>query len=135
VKRVYLDTCLIIDLIEGEPENQILLRAALKGKRVVGSELLRMEARIKALREQRKDFLDGYAAYFSCCEMAPLDRLVFEQATELRVRYRLKTPDALHLAVALQAGCGEFWSNDRQLLSAASGQIIIVDWNSLQNPS
>lgn len=135
MSRVYLDTCLVIDLIEGEPEDQSLLRHALKGKWVVGSELVRMEARIKALRDDRGDFLNRYTIFFHHCEMVALDRAVFEHATDLRVRHRIKTPDALHLATALQASCNEFWSNDRGLLNAANGQIKIVDWNSLRNPS
>jgi predicted nucleic acid-binding protein len=55
--------------------------------------------------------------------MQPLDRPVFDRATDLRVAYRLKIPDALYLAAALCAGCAEFWTNDRRLLGAAQGRI------------
>ncbi len=51
---------------------------------------------------------------------------VFDLATELRAQHGLKTPDALHLAAALRAGCDEFWTNDEHLAKAAAGRIGIV---------
>jgi predicted nucleic acid-binding protein len=35
------------------------------------------------------------------------------------VQHGLTTPDALHLATALQHGCTELWTNDNRLLAAA----------------
>jgi predicted nucleic acid-binding protein len=60
-----------------------------------------------------------------------MDRAVFDLATELRVRYGIKTPDALHLAVALHAACEELWTNDRRLASAAEGRIRILTWDGI----
>jgi predicted nucleic acid-binding protein len=58
--------------------------------------------------------------------MQPFDQSVFDRATDLRVTHRPKTPDALHLAAALSAGCAEFLTNDRQLLLAAAGNAIRI---------
>ncbi|WP_091334734.1 PIN domain-containing protein [Allochromatium warmingii] len=55
-----------------------------------------------------------------------LNRYVFEHATELRAQHRLATPDALHLAAAIDAGCEEFWTNDRRLEHAAAGLLAVV---------
>ena len=56
--RIYLDACMLIDLVEGETSLQNRLKAGIRGKWMVGSELLRLESRIKALREQRQDYLE-----------------------------------------------------------------------------
>lgn len=38
---------------------------------------------------------------------------IFERATDLRAKYlKLKTPDALHLAAAIESGCDAFVTND-----------------------
>lgn len=130
--RIYLDACMVIDLVEGNPRQQALLIQHLVGKWICGSELVRLESRIKALRENRQDFLQTYDDYFRHCELVPFDRAVFDKATELRVLHRLKTPDALHLAAALRSGCEEFLTNDMHLANAANGQVKVVDWDALQ---
>ena len=55
-----------------------------------------------------------------------LDDAVFESATQLRVAYRLKTPDALHLATAQRYGCVEFWTNDNRLLGIAPSMAVNI---------
>ena len=117
---------MIIDLVEGTPDLQRRLRSAIRGRILVSSELARLESRIGALREQRTAHLATYRKLFEDCEMQPMDRAVFDLATDLRVQHRLKTPDALHLAAALHAGCGEFWTNDERLVVAAKSHLEIV---------
>jgi predicted nucleic acid-binding protein len=48
-------------------------------------------------------------------EMAPFTRAVYDRAVQIRATTRFKTPDALHLAVAVEAGCDTFLTNDQQL--------------------
>jgi uncharacterized protein len=126
---------MIIDLVEGAPELQRNLRSAIKGRTVVATELARLESRIGALRLGQIDHLETYRQFFDGCDMQPMDREVFDLATELRARHGIKTPDALHLAAALRASCGELWTNDKRLASAAEGRIRIVDWADLLPPT
>ena len=128
---VYLDACMIIDLVEGRPDQQECLSNALKGRTLVSSELARFESRIGALRTRKTEYLETYRRFFDSCRMVPMDRAAFELATDLRVRYGIKTPDALHLAVALHAGCGELWTNDKRLASAGEGNICIIAWDDI----
>ena len=124
---------MVIDLVEGNAHQQSILSLHIFGNWVFSSELVRLESRIKAMRENRQDFLNTYADYFNQSQLIPFDRLVFEKATELRLNNRLKTPDALHLAAALQAGCDELLTNDQSLAKAACGQIRVVDWDILNH--
>lgn len=128
---IYLDACMIIDLVEGVPNLQRRLREAIRGRTLVSTELARLESRVGALREQRTAHLATYRQLFEDCEMQPMDRAVFDLATDLRVRHRLKTPDALHLAAALHSGCGEFWTNDERLVAAAQSHLEIVTFSNL----
>ena len=120
MQSVYLDACMVIYLVEGDSRHQQLLKQALLGKTVFSSELVRLESRIKALRENNTDFLTVYEQFFNGCRMINLDRAVFDQAAQLRVSQRLKTPDALHLAAAIVAECDQFWTNDQQLVKVAN---------------
>ena len=122
MQRGYLDACMVIHLIEGNSQQQQILKRALLGKIVFSSELVRLESRIKALRENQKIFLKVYEQFFKDCQLIDLNRSVFEQATELRVNHNLKTPDALHLAAALDV-CDQFWTNDQQLVKLVNDKL------------
>lgn len=50
--------------------------------------------------------------------------IVYEQTLQLRALHRLKTPDALHLAIARYYGCTDFWTNDDRL-NAAAGDLAV----------
>lgn len=123
---VYLDACMIIDLVEGVPDLQRTLRTRLQGRNLVSTELARLESRIGALRQGQARYLETYRQFFDGCDTQPMNRDVFDLATDLRVQHAIKTPDALHLAAALLSSCGEFWTDDKRLAAAAQGRIRIV---------
>lgn len=74
IAPVYLDACIIIDLVEGAPEMQCVLRNAIRERKVVSTELARLESRIGALRRGQMEYLDTYRLFFESCRMQPLDR-------------------------------------------------------------
>ena len=133
--RIFLDACIVIDLIEGKPEHQDTLKPLIAGKQVFGSELVRMESRLQALRDERKGLLAIYDSYFESCELIAFDRALFDLASRLRIDHRIKTPDALHLAAALTAGCDQFWTNDNHLAKAAGTQLEVWDWSRVEHES
>jgi predicted nucleic acid-binding protein len=45
----------------------------------------------------------------------PLSTAAFDRATILRSAFGFKTPNAIHLAAALEGGCGLFLTNDGRL--------------------
>jgi predicted nucleic acid-binding protein len=130
--RIFLDSCMVIDLVEARLEQQTMIKGLIRGKWVCGSELVRMEARLKPLKENRADLLAIYDRYFDQCELVPFDRALFDRASRLRIDHRLKTPDALHLATALIARCDQFWTNDNTLADVAKNRIEVWDWERLE---
>jgi predicted nucleic acid-binding protein len=50
-----------------------------------------------------------------------------ERAADLRARYRLLTPDALQIAVALEAGCEAFLTNDLMLKRVTELRVLVLD--------
>jgi uncharacterized protein len=128
----YLDSCMVIGLIEGDAEQRNALKTYLTAaQQVFSSELVRLEARILALRQNHHEYLNRYDAFFEACEFVDLNRTVFDLATKLRAESQLKTPDALHLAAALTAGCDAFCTNDKQLIKIAGQHIKVIDWEML----
>jgi predicted nucleic acid-binding protein len=132
--RIYFDTCMAIYFVERSlPAREQSITAALQERRarqplLCWTDLTRLECRVKPLREQDHELLASYEQFFSQSRALylPMTAKDFGIATELRARHRLKTPDALHLAAAISAGCDEFWTNDHRLDSAAAGHLRTV---------
>lgn len=132
-KRIYLDSCIIIYLIEGSHALRMDLRKKLEGGWGMGdefriSDLTRLEARVAPIRRKDRTALRFYDDFFARRLLVgiPPTSEVFDRATHLRAESRLKTPDALHLAFAMEGGCGEFWTNDLHLQKAAGDRIRMV---------
>lgn len=127
---LYLDACIVIYLVERHPTPEVPVREQLRKRAPQGltlcwSDLTRMETRVLPLREkqtERRAHLERFYAE-PVAERVAITRQIFELATQLRAGHALNTPDALHLAAAIEAGCDELWTNDRRLEAAAGGQL------------
>jgi predicted nucleic acid-binding protein len=58
---------------------------------------------------------------------------IAESSAHLRARYNLRTPDALHLATALEASCQTFLTNDLALKRVQEIRVLALD--ELDTPS
>ena len=67
-------------------------------------------------------------------ECLALDRQTATRAADLRAQYNLKTPDALHLASALEAGCNAFLTNDLSLKRVTEVRVLVLDDLELDPP-
>lgn len=67
------------------------------------------------LARQQGELIIRYQAWLQTFQWLSINDTTFARATELRASYGLKTPDALHLATALQHGCVALISNDKRL--------------------
>lgn len=132
--QLYLDACILIYLLDSHPRLKAPISAALRARRgalLCWTEISRLETLVKPVRENCRTICERYEHFFASPAARQLlfARRTFDQAIDLRATHGLKTPDALHLAAAIDAGCSEFWTNDRRLNKAAAGRIAIVTFS------
>ena len=117
--RLYLDTVIVIYDVESHPVFAPLVRGRLGSgvNEFFVSEVTRMECLVHPLRLGDAARARAFESYFQqLCDFVPISRAVAEQSAALRAKYQwLKTPDALHLAAAIVAGCDAFLTNDHRL--------------------
>ncbi len=132
--KLYLDSCAIIYAIEGKSSFQAdVLRhlAAVESDpagSLVTSKLSRLECRVKPLRDADQVLLARYDTFFSGRRLYVhnLTASVIEIATDLRARYRFKSPDALHLASAIELKADAFLTGDAALRRCVEVQVQVI---------
>ena len=134
MKKIYLDSCVIIYLIEGKAPfytavSEQFKQSVIQGDLFYTTDLVRLECRTHPIKQQKLDILIDFDDFFSQAinHCFDLKRPVFDLATQLRANHSLKTPDALHLAAAIHYGCHEFWTNDQRLQKAASNHLQVIN--------
>jgi len=56
----------------------------------------------------------------------PIDDMTADKAADLRARYNLTLTDAFQIAVAIQAGCDAFLTNDIELKRVTEIPIVVI---------
>lgn len=81
------------------------------------SQLTRLECRTKPMADGNSMVLGEFDAFFDGNELLIGDVTtdVIDLATRLRAKYRLRTPDVLHVASAVSLNANTFLTGDRQL--------------------
>jgi len=121
VADIYLDACCFIYLVEGQPEWRTVVEQRLRSleplSKLITSQLARLECRTKPMRDGNRSLLERYDTLFGADRVAVLDvsEQVIDRTTDLRARHGFKTPDAIHLATALESSAAEFWTGDAAL--------------------
>lgn len=119
---VYLDTVICIYAVEGAPSFQARAGARLSALRTSGdqptiSDLTWLECRVKPMRMGDAAALADMEAFLTGSDVVcvPMPKAVYEWACRIRAVHNYKLADALHLATAVENGCGLFLTNDRRL--------------------
>ena len=96
---------------------------------VVCSELVIAEALVRPIRENHADLEAAFRAVFAAPEvqLVAATRQLWEHAAHLRAATGLKTPDALHAATALHAGCDLFVTNDTDFRRVPGLPVVMLD--------
>jgi predicted nucleic acid-binding protein len=117
--RIYLDASPVIYLVEkvAPYAATLLTRLSAAGVVLVASELTRLEVLVKPLKKGDAALQTDFEAFFTTqvSELIPFTRPVFDRALQIRADHGFKTPDALHLAAAVEGACNLFLTNDAQL--------------------
>jgi len=119
---VCLDTNLVIYLVEANPvwsppatARLATLRAA--GHEIAVSDAARLECLVKPLATGNAADVASYQTFFGSplVRMLSVTAAVWERAARLGATFNLKPFDSVHLATAIEHGCGMFLTNDAKL--------------------
>ncbi|MDQ7036931.1 MAG: type II toxin-antitoxin system VapC family toxin, partial [Anaerolineae bacterium] len=75
------------------------------------------------LEQEYRDILVNSSDY----RLLPITLTIAESAANLRARYNLRTPDALHVATAIEAQCDAFLTNDLGIKRVSEITILLLD--------
>lgn len=131
---VYLDANALIYSVENHPVYGPLLQplwqaAQAKIIEVVSSDLALMETLVGPLKSGNTALAQTYeqALLGTDLRLLPITRPILREAARLRATTKVKTPDALHAATALNEGCVLFITNDVGFRAVASLPLVILD--------
>ena len=116
--KIYLDSAIIIYLIEQvDPYHSKILPLFSEDVIFVSSHLSLLECSIKPTKENNIQLIEDFNTFFYKIlnNFEPILLPIIETAIELRSRYNVKTPDAIHLATAIQTKSALFLTNDKRL--------------------
>ena len=96
---------------------------------LVCSELVIAETLVRPIREENAGLELAFRAVFAAPEvrLIPATHYLWEDAARLRAETGLATPDALHAATALRAGCALFVTNDTDFRRVEGLPVAVLD--------
>ena len=96
---------------------------------IASSDIIVLETLVKPLREGDEVVEMLLRSLFDAHEVSliPATRELWEDAARIRADTGLKTPDALHAATALSAGCTLFITNDTNFRRVQGLPIAVLD--------
>ncbi len=119
---VYLDSVICIYAVEGAPSFQTRAKARLATMRAVAdqpaiSDLTWLERRVTPIRFGDAVALSDMEAFLTASDVmrVPMPTAVYERACRIRAFHNYRLGDVLHLAEAVEGGCGLFVTNDHRL--------------------
>ena len=122
---IYLDACLAIYLVEQHPEWAGPLERTMMAQGSAASfaisPLVKCECLVSPIRRVDPGLQRDYIEFFEQYLSLSMPEAVYLRAAELRARFGLRTPDALHLACAQHHRCAALWTNDDRLVRASHG--------------
>jgi len=133
--RVLLDTMCFIYVVEEIDPYRHLMRPVFTGIDTADltaavSVVALSEVLTKPLRDRDTDLARRFRdllLHTNGVSLVPVDAVLAEQAADLRARYGLRTPDALHIATAPCAGCDHILTNDPAWKRVTEIDVLILD--------
>lgn len=130
---IYIDTPVLIYTLENHPDFYPLLKqlwVKFENDRVsiATSELIITESLVYPFRSGDRKSIANYEQliFHAGIDLVPIDRSILVAATKLRVKYKLKTPDAIHAATALAIKCDRFITNDKGFRNIAGLPTVVL---------
>ena len=133
-KTIGLDTAPLIYFIEENPAYietvKLFFEAMDRGDfLVVTSTVTLLEVLVHPLRSNNRELATEYRDILLNSKLMTLEvsNDIAEQAAQLRAAHNIRTPDAIQISTALNAGATHFFTNDIRLPELPSMQILSID--------
>lgn len=126
---IIVDSCLVTYVLEHHPRHGERVRQALARENpedLAISPLVMLECLVAPMRDGDLALQHHYQRGLKQFELLAMPEEVYLQAAQLRARFGLKTPDALHLATAITHDCRALWTADDRLQRAAGALAVNV---------
>jgi len=121
---IYLDSCILIYAIESDPIFGRRVIEALDSNDSIEfaiSSLVKLECLVKPFGSANLALQRYYEAAFDTLLLLPMTDEIYVSAAQLRARFNVRTPDALHLSCAQHHRCSSLWTNDNRMVEAGHG--------------
>ena len=126
---IYVDACLLIYLVERHPRWGEGVSKAMSNAvdaQFGISPLVKFECMVGPAKRGDPVLERAYTDVFDLFVPLAMPDSVYLQAAQLRARFGLKSPDALHLATAQHHRCEALWTNDKRLNQASHGLARVI---------
>lgn len=135
MSRVYLDACSIIYLVEAASPFHDAIVSRLRQhradptSRLITSRLSCLECRVRPVRDSDQQLLVAYDRFFGADRLliVEITAEVVASATNLRARYGFKTPDAIHLASAIEEKADFLLTGDSSLARCTEIAVQVLE--------
>lgn len=132
--RIYLDTNLYIYLFENHPDyasavEKIVLACKKYKIQILASNLIFAELLVAPLQQNdsvNTKLYKNLHRELPNFNAIPVTKQIGVKAAELRAKYNLKTPDAIHLATAICQETDAFITHDQKLKPVTEANILII---------
>lgn len=111
----------------GKPATRLL--AECKKRQSIVSALIFSEIFVSLFEQKDTNLIEKYRTFldsFPRLNIVPANKKICLLAAQLRAAYRLKTPDAIHIATAIDSGCDYFITNDDHLKKVKEIKILTL---------
>ena len=132
-RTIGIDTAPIIYFIEKGIYFKIMrsfFERLLEGHfRAITSTITLLEVLVQPYRYENNHLLEEYREillYADSLSIVPVSNEIADKAAELRARYRVRTPDAIQVATAIQGEASMFLTNDKTLKKIREIDVITL---------
>ena len=135
VSKIYFDSAPLVYYVEENPTyikqmDAIIQEIENAGIEAFSSVILLPEVVMLPMRLGKTQLVRAYRDILFNSrqfQLADVSLKMAERATTLRANYNLRTPDAIHMATALETGCEAFLTNDLGLKRVHEITVLVLD--------
>lgn len=131
--KIYADTSVFIYTLESHPEYWLLLQPLwLQFERklvdIYTSELTLLEVLVNPIKQKDELLINDYQNLLldTNIQLIPINQSILKEAANIRAKNKIKTPDAIHVATALNFNCDVFLTNDLGLKNIPNLSTIVL---------